>query len=118
MSNVNMMFGSVVPQSDTAPGMILVDSGYLGGENTDTVTLGLLQYQMYVLFTREIVISSGALRGDRAILIARSEADTFTRGNMYASTNAGVTITNNTDSITLKPNTTTYDVYYALYAVM
>lgn len=120
MSDVNMMFGAKREGGSLSEGMQLIQSGYLGGENGDSVTLDVIDHQMFLLFTREITISSGALRGYRTIQIARTENDSFSRQNLAASTNAGVTITNNTTSgtITLTPNATSYDVYYALYAVM
>lgn len=118
MNNVGMMFGRPKTGEATTPGMIMIDSGYISGENGEQVVLDVTVYQMYMLFTREITISSGAIRGFRAIQVARSETGTFTRQNMAASSNAGVTITDGTDSITLKPSSTSYDVYYALYAVL
>lgn len=118
MNNVSMSFGRRNPEGSAVAGMTLIDSGYLSGENSDSVVLDVSMHQIYLLFTREITISSGAIRGFRAIEIARSEADSFSRQNLAASTNAGVTITNGTDTITLKSSSTSYDVYYALYAVL
>lgn len=116
----SMLFGNRGRANVDTGGFELVESGYLGGENSDSVTISLESHQMYLLFTREITISSGAIRGFRAIQIARAESDSFSRQNLAASTNSGVTITNNTSdqSITLTPNAATYDVYYALYAIM
>lgn len=118
MNNVGMVFGRSGAETPTSSGLTMVESGYLSGENGDSTVLDVSVYQIYLLFTREITISSGAIRGFRAIQIARSEAGTFQRQNLAASTNAGVTITNGTDTITLKSNSTSYDVYYALYAVL
>lgn len=118
MNNVGMVFGRSGRETPTSSGMTMVESGYLSGENGESTVLDVSVYQIYLLFTREITISSGAIRGFRAIQIARSEAGTFQRQNLAASTNAGVTITNGTDTITLKSNSTSYDVYYALYAVL
>lgn len=113
-----MVFGRSGRETPASSGMTMVESGYLSGENGESTVLDVSVYQIYLLFTREITISSGAIRGFRAIQIARSEAGTFQRQNLAASTNAGVTITNGTDTITLKSNSTSYDVYYALYAVL
>lgn len=120
MSDVNMIFGAKREGGNGSEGIQLIQSGYLGGENSDSVTFDVIDHQMYLLFTREITISSGALRGFRAIQIARTETDSFSRQNLAASTNAGVTITNNTSdgTITITPSSTSYDVYYALYSVM
>lgn len=118
MNNVGMVFGRSGKETPASSGMTMVESGYLSGENGESTVLDVSVYQIYLLFTREITISSGAIRGFRAIQIARSEAGTFQRQNLAASTNAGVTITNGTDTITLKSNSTSYDVYYALYAVL
>ena len=118
MNNVGMVFGRSGRETPTSSGMTMVESGYLSGENGESTVLDVSVYQIYLLFTREITISSGAIRGFRAIQIARSEAGTFQRQNLAASTNAGVTITNGTDTITLKSNSTSYDVYYALSAVL
>lgn len=118
MNNVGMVFGRSGRETPASSGMTMVESGYLSGENGESTVLDVSVYQIYLLFTREITISSGAIRGFRAIQIARSEAGTFQRQNLAASTNAGVTITNGTDTITLKSNSTSYDVYYALYAVL
>lgn len=118
MNNVGMVFGRSGRETPASSGMTMVESGYLSGENGESTVLDVSVYQIYLLFTREITISSGAIRGFRAIQVARSEEGTFNRQNMAASTNAGVTITNGTDSITLKPSSTSYDVYYALYAVL
>lgn len=116
----SMLFGNRGRVNADTSGIELVESGYLSGENSDSVTISLDSHQMYLLFTREITVSSGAIRGYRAIQIARAETESFSRQNLAASTNAGVTITNNTtdQTITLSPNSTSYDVYYALYAVM
>ena len=113
-----MMFGRPKTGEATTPGMIMIDSGYISGENGEQVVLDVTVYQMYMLFTREITISSGALRGFRAIQVARSEDGGFQRQYLASSTNAGITITSGTDSITIKPSSTSYDVYYALYAVL
>lgn len=118
MNNVGMVFGRSGRETPASSGMTMVESGYLSGENGESTVLDVSVYQIYLLFTREITISSGAIRGFRAIQIARSEAGTFQRQNLAASNNAGVTITDGTDTITLKSNSTSYDVYYALYAVL
>lgn len=120
MNNVTMKFGGRVGQAQIEEGIQYITGGFLGGENLDSITLDVIEHQMYILLTREITISSGALRGFRAIQIARTETDSFNRQNLAASTNAGVTITNNTSdgTITLTPSSTSYDVYYVLYSVM
>ena len=118
--SVSMNFGNLGNANTESGGMELIESGYLGGENRDSITINVSSHQMYILFTREITISSGAVRGFRAVLIARTESETtVSRGNLYASGNSGVTITADTDeTITLVPSSTSYDVYYALYAVV
>ena len=115
MNNVGMVFGR--SGADTS-GMTMVESGYLSGENGESTVLDVSVYQIYLLFTREITISSGAIRGFRTIQIARSEDGGFQRQYLASSANAGITITSGTDSITIKPSSTAYDVYYALYAVL
>ena len=118
MSTV-MQFGNVSESDNEKIGFELIESGYLNGENNDQVTIDLSSHQMYILFTREITISSGAVRGFRARYIVRTENDGDVQfGNMYASSNAGITTTVSGESMTIKPSATTYDVYYALYAVM
>lgn len=118
--NTVMQFGNFGYKDTGKDGITLVEDGYLGGENQDTVILDLSQHQMYILFTREIAISSGNVRGFRAHVIAKPENDgAISRGAMYSSTNSGVTLTNNSDgTLTIKPSSTSYDVYYSLYAVM
>ncbi|MCR5448460.1 MAG: hypothetical protein K6F23_03620 [Solobacterium sp.] len=118
MNNVGMVFGRSGAETPASSGMTLVESGYLSGDIGDSKVLDVSVYQIYLLFTREITISSGAIRGFRAIQIARSEDGGFQRQYLASSTNAGVTITNGADSITLKPSSASYDVYYALYAVL
>ena len=119
MNNVGMVFGGRSgADTSTSSGMTMVESGYLSGENGESTVLDVSVYQIYLLFTREITISSGAIRGFRAIQIARSEDGGFQRQYLASSTNAGITITRGTDSITIKPSSTSYDVYYALYAVL
>lgn len=118
--SVMMRFGSVGETNDEFGDFELIGTGTLGGENLDTVTFDLTPRQMYILFTREITISNGVLRGYRARLLARTENNTaFQAGNLFASTNSGVTMTLSADEIlTIKPSAKTYDVHYALYAVM
>lgn len=105
--------------SNVANSMEQIDAGFLSGADGDTVILDVSIYNLYLLITGEVTRSSGAVRGYRTIQVFNT-GTTFARQNLAASTNAGVTITNNTSdqSITLTPNATTYDVYYALYAVM
>lgn len=106
-------------QSSTINSMILVDSGLLNGESSDSASLSVAEYSLYLLMTGEVTSSSGAVRGYRTIQIFNT-GTTFSRQNLAASTNTGVTITNDTTNlkITLSPSSTSYDVYYALYAVM
>ena len=120
MSSINMQFGNVLGEASKIPGMTLIKSGYLDGATRKEEVLDLAQHMMYILFTREIAISSGNVRGFRARLLARTENDgAVSGGNMYASTNSGVTITANADeTLTIKPSSTSYDVYYSLYTVM
>lgn len=120
MNNVTMKFGGKAGQTQVEEGIQYIAGGYLGGENLDSITLDVTEHQMYILFTREITISSGALRGFRAIQIARTETDSFNGQNLASSSKTGVTITNDTSegTITLTPSSTSYDVYYALYSVM
>lgn len=117
--SVNMQFGNIGQQSDETAGFELIESGFLAGSNAETVSMDLSQHQMYILFTREITISSGAVRGFRARMFARTENDgDLQAGNLYASSNAGVTMTVSDETLTIKPSSTSYDVYYSLYAVM
>lgn len=114
-----MFFGHKENVNEATIGIELVESGYLSGRSSEEVTFNLSQHQIYVLVTREITISSGAVRGFRARLYARTENDgNLQVGNLYASSNAGVTMTVSGETLTLKPSGTAYDVYYSLYAVM
>lgn len=114
-----MFFGNVSGETGGFNGFELIETNYLGGENADTVVLDLSQYQMYILFSREITISSGAVRGYRARLFVRTENDgTLQAGNLLASSNSGINMTVDGETLTIKPSSTSYDVYYALYAVM
>ena len=117
--SVTMQFGNVEFGNNNLGGIELVDEGFLSGENLDSIVLDLSVHQIYILFTREITISSGAVRGFRARMFARTENDgTLSHGDMYASSNSGVTITKTDETVTIKPSSTSYDVYYSLYAVM
>lgn len=117
--SVNMQFGNASQQNNEMAGFELVESGLLAGTDTDTVSIDLSGHQLYILFTREITISSGAVRGFRARMFARTENDgDLQAGNLYASSNAGVTMTVSDETLTIKPSSTSYDVYYSLYAVM
>lgn len=114
-----MQFGASEFEKNIQEGFELVELGYLGGENSDSIAIDLGQHQMYVLFTREITISSGAVRGFRARLFARTENDGAVQvGNLYASSNSGVTMSVSEETLTLSPSSSSYDVYYALYSVM
>ncbi len=100
------------------------------GEFTnDTITIPLRHDAAYLLFTREIKKSTGEVYGHRARLYNTPEANTTGKviagGNMYVSTNAGVTLgisRYRNDSaymdepygITLKASAT-YRVSYSLY---
>lgn len=105
--------------SSAAETMEQVDAGFLSGTDGDSVVLDVSAYNLYLLMTGEVTASSGAVRGFRTIQIFNT-GTTFSRQNLAASTNAGVTITNDTTArtLTLTPSSTSYDVYYALYAVM
>ena len=114
-----MQFGASEFGKTNIGGFELIETGYLGGENEDTASFDLGQHQLYILFTREINISNGNVRGFRAILIARTENDgTVQRGNLFASANSGVNVTVDSEIVTIAPSATSYDVYYALYSVM
>ena len=114
-----MQYGTSQFGSEIFNGMELINTGYLGGANSDEVSFELGQHQMYILFTREITISSGAVRGFRARMYVRTENDgALQAGNLYASSNAGVTMTVSEETLTIKPSSASYDVYYSLYAVM
>lgn len=105
--------------SSVAETMEQVDAGFLSGADGDSVVLDLSTHNLYLLMTGEVTSSSGAVRGYRTIQIFNT-GTRFARQNLAASTNTGVTITNDTTNlkITLSPSSTSYDVYYALYAVM
>lgn len=105
--------------SQYAESMEQIDAGFLSGADSDSVVLNVFGHNLYLLMTGEVTHSSGAVRGFRTIQVF-STGSTFSRQNLAASTNTGVTITTDTSAgtITLTPSSTSYDVYYALYAVM
>lgn len=117
--SITMQFGNVSKEKVGLKNIELIESGELKGENLDYAIIDLSSHQMYVLFTREITISSGGVRGFRSVLIARTENDgTVQRGNLYASANSGVTVSVADEVLTIKPSSASYDVYYSLYSVM
>lgn len=121
MINVSMQFGKNGGTVQNRPGLKFIR----GGEVTDgtAVALSFAPGGIYVLFTKEWVVSSGAFYGHRAILLTAPENDIFgttgmTRSSMAASSNSGVTLTHNSDStITLNRSAATYAFRYALYRV-
>ncbi len=120
MTDKRLLYGkSSDAFSTAAASMEQMDAGYLDGADGDTVVLNLSTHNLYLLMTGEVTRSSGAIRGFRTIQIFNT-GTTFSRQNLAASTNTGVTITNDTTNltITLTPSATSYDVYYALYAVL
>ena len=92
-------------------------------DDASEVTFTFEPSSLYELFTAEYNASTGAYRGHRLVEIYTPEEDIFgttacNRGNAYASTNAGVTFTWNTDStLTIKRNATTYAVKYVIRKV-
>lgn len=120
MTDRRLLYGKQASQIQSfANGMSQLDSGFLNGTDGDSVVLDLSTYNLYLLMVGEVTRSSGAVRGYRTIQIFNT-GTTFSRQNLAASTNSGVTITNNTSArtITITPSSTSYDVYYTLYAVM
>lgn len=105
--------------SSVAETMKQVDAGFLSGADGDSVVLDLSAYNLYLFMTGEVTRSSGAVRGFRTIQIFNT-GTTFNRQNLAASTNTGVTLTNDATArtLTVAPSSTSYDVYYALYAVL
>lgn len=105
--------------SQAAGSMEQLDAGFLNGADGDTAVLNVSTHNLYLLMTGEVTRSSGAVRGYRAIQVFNT-GTTFARQNLAASTNSGVTLTNDTTNrtITVTPSSTSYDVYYALYAVL
>ena len=120
MSERRLLYGRASDYfSSAVDSMEQMDAGFLSGTDGDSIVLDVSTHSLYLLMTGEVTASSGAVRGYRTIQIFNT-GTTFARQNLAASTNAGVTITNDTTNlkITLSPSSTTYDVYYALYAVM
>lgn len=119
--NVSMQFGRSGGVVQNRPGWKFIR----GAEITDDTTevLSFAPGGLYVLVTKEWNASTAAYRGHHAYMIAAPEEDVFgtvaiARGNMYASTNAGVTLTNNNDStLSIKQSSATYNFRYALYRV-
>ena len=119
--NVSMQFGRSGGVVQNRPGWKFIR----GGEITDDTTevLSFAPGGLYILVTKEWNASTAAYRGHHAYMIAAPEEDIFgtvavARGNMYASTNAGVTLTNNNDStLSIKQSSATYNFRYALYRV-
>ena len=78
---------------------------------------------IYMLFTAEYNASTGAFRGEHVWVIKSPEESQYgttaaSRGNVFASQNSGVTVTNNNDStISISRSSATYAVRYALYKV-
>lgn len=114
-----MDFGADGKVKNPKPGLKLIDAGEIN--DASTVTIALEPGAFYLLACKEYRLSDGAFRGQRLITITTSEdidfdTGTVTRGNAYASSNAGVTITNNTgNSITLAQSSATYGFRFALY---
>lgn len=120
MTERRLLYGKATDYfSGTADSMEQIDAGFLSGADGDSVVLDVSGYNLYLLMTGEVTHSSGAVRGFRTIQVF-STGSTFSRQNLAASTNTGVTITNDTTArtITLTPSSTSYDVYYALYALV
>lgn len=78
---------------------------------------------MYLLQTAEYNASTGAFRGEHLWIIKSPEESQYgttaaSRGNVFASTNSGVTVTNNNDStISISRSSATYAVRYALMKI-
>lgn len=119
---IPMQYGVVTGDGKLAQGMKFITSDTLVG-NTDTKVLTFEAGGYYLLFTAEWTTSSGAYRGHRIISIKAPEEAVFgsaqiARGNAYASTNSGVTLTNNADStLSIKSSSANYSVRYSLYKV-
>ena len=107
--------------TDILESMKLVQSGYLSGADSDSTTINMGDYIILLLFCREITRSTGAGAGAQIYMLSKIFSDNTAYGtsNIYESSNVRVTITKGTDdTITLTPSSSSYDVYYALYAVM
>ena len=120
--NVSMQFGRSGGVVQNRPGLKFIK----GAEMTDSTATDVLSFSpggLYLLFCKEWNASTSAFRGARVIYIAAPEEDIFgttaiSRANVYASTNSGVTLTNNNDStLSIKQSSATYNLRYALYRV-
>lgn len=119
--SVSMKFGAVGNITDTAAGMTLVKAGYLGGQNSDSITINMSAYKILLLFTRELNASTGAAAGGHIYMLTFTEkaSTAYSKASVYASSSTNVTVTVATDeTVTITPASSSYDVYYALYAVL
>lgn len=119
--NVSMQFGRSGGATQNIPGLKLVQSAEV--LDSSTVTLEFEPATIYLLFLKSWTASTMAYYSHHIMVIATPEEDVFgtvavARGNAYASTNNGVTVTNVNDStVTLKQNGTARNFRYALYRV-
>ena len=121
MSTLAMEYGSSGRVNTAGTGLKLAAKG----EITDASVIDFIfdPGGQYLLFSNEFNASTGAYRGHRAIVISVPEESLYgttavTRGNAYASSNSGITITNNNDStVSISRSSATYAVRYALYKV-
>lgn len=117
-----MQYGDDKPRPLFPQGIELVSSDTI--LDSTTVELTFDPGGMYILFCAEFNATTGAFKGDRAILIKAPQDSLFGtiavhRGNMYVSSESGVTITANNDStITLARNSSKFGFRYALYKVL
>lgn len=119
--NVSMQFGKSGGAVQNKPGLKFIRGGAIVDDTAEV--LSFAPGGIYILFTSEWNATTEAYRGHHAFLIAAPEDAVFgtvavARINMAVSTNAGVTLTNNSDStVTVKQSSTTYNFRYALYRV-
>lgn len=110
-----MGFGTSGKIDDKKTGLKLVESKEIN--DSTSVTLDLDAGGFYLLAIKEYKISDLTYRGHRLITIAASELPDgdLTRGNAYASSNAGVSVSTSSNSIILSQSSATYGFRYALY---
>ena len=119
MSTLAMEYGSSGRVSK--PSSNIVASGII--DDATVVDLILDVGCIYMLFTAEYNASTGAFRGEHIWVIKSPEESQYgttaaSRGNVFASTNSGVTVTNNNDStISISRSSATYAVRYALMKI-
>ena len=119
MSTLAMEYGS--PGRVSKATSNIVASGII--DDASVIDIILDVGCMYLLQTAEYNASTGAFRGEHLWIIKSPEESQYgttaaSRGNVFASTNSGVTVTNNNDStISISRSSATYAVRYALMKI-